>query len=284
LKIQPGGIEMKIQAFLVSLASILLMAPAWAQQSNGSSMASQTSIAAQGASDRQPLRAPTPANFWDGDDPNIVNLVTHPFANKAYVQGQTRPIRDRLNELDELTSENSRMIKDADSRAQRGIQMASEKSRVVDQHATDAMNRAQLAKTAAMEASNGVSVAEMRVASLDLYNSGAQTEIRFRAGQSLLNKNAKSALDTMMTPLAAQKGYIVEIHGFAPGRGRAATANAKKMSDSVVRYLVLTRKIPMYRISVLNTGTGKGTRTKHASSGRVEISVLHNGTVSTAQR
>src|SRR5262249_10889630 len=130
-----------------------------------------------------------------------------------------------------------------------------------------------------------VSSTERMVGTLDQYKAGgAQTEIRFRAGQGMLSKNAKHALDTMALPLKAQKGYIIEIRGFAPGRGRLANANAKKMSDSVVRYLVLTHRIPMYRISVLNMGTGKVAKNRHRGSGRVDISILQNAAVSVAQR
>ena len=100
---------------------------AWAQQTN-TNAASGTTAAAQSASEREPLASPRPKDFWDGDDPNLVNLVTHPFANKKYVQRQVGPIRDRLNELEQLTSENQAAIKDVDARAQRGIQMASEKT------------------------------------------------------------------------------------------------------------------------------------------------------------
>jgi OmpA-OmpF porin, OOP family len=273
---------MRNRIFAVSMMSILLAASLGAQQSAGSSGGSQS--APQTASDREPLQAPAANGFWDGDDPNVVNLVAHPFANKGYVRRQTAPITDRLNELDELTSENSSQIHDVDARATRGIQAASEKSTLADQHASDAMNRAQLAKTAAAEASTRVSGAEQMVGSLDQYKGGAQTEIRFRAGQSELSKNAKDALDSMVSPLKTQKGYIIEIQGLAPGKGRVATSNAKKMSDSVVRYLVLTHRIPMYRISVLNMGTGQHEKSRRASAGRVEVSVLQNGVVSTAQR
>ena len=110
---------MKSRLLLAIAVPLLFLAlPALAQQGTPATEVSQN------ASDREPRKATKPTDFWDGDDPNVVNLVSHPFANKAYVQRQTRPIHDRLNELDELTSENSRMVKDVDSRAQRGIQMA----------------------------------------------------------------------------------------------------------------------------------------------------------------
>src|SRR6266496_5625431 len=138
--------------FIFLVLSIVLALPGFAQQTDSSSPSTSSS-----ASERQPIPADKPANFWDGDDPNFVNLITHPFANKKYVQRQVGPIRDRLNELDQLTSENSRTIKDVDARATQGIRLASEKSSLADQHATDAGNRAQLAQTAATQVSTRVS-------------------------------------------------------------------------------------------------------------------------------
>ena len=222
-----------------------------------------------------------PANFWDGDDPNFVNLVTHPFASKKYVQRQVAPIRDRINELDELTSENSKAIKDVDARATQGIQMASEKSSLADQHATDAGNKAQLAQTAATQASTRVSTAEQMVGNLDQYKGTGQTEIRFRAGETVLSKAAKDALDEMAAPLKDQRSYIIEVRGFASGRGQAAIASSQKMADSVVRYLVLTHQIPVYRIFTMSMGNApvagaNGTMAKSTSGGRVEVNLMKN--------
>jgi len=279
---------MKIRTLIALLLLTLLALPGWAQTSaaSSSSAAGQAGPASQSASDREPLPPQTPKDFWDGDDPNVVNLVTHPFASKKYVQKHTQPIRDRINELDELTTENSRMIKDVDARSQQGIQLASEKSSLADQHATDAANKAQLAQTSATEASKRVSNAEQMVGNLDQYKGSAQTEIRFRPGQSVLSKNAKDALDEMAGPLKGQRSYIIEVRGFSAGRGQAAIASSQKMADSVVRYLVLTHEIPVYRIYVMSMGNvpaPEGTAAKHVSGGRVEISVLKNDLVTSAQ-
>src|ERR1700735_5428217 len=141
---------------LSSLVLGALTVPALAQ-SNSSSSAPQAAPTSGAA--LEPLTAPAHTNFWDGDDPNLVNLVTHPFANKKYVQRMTRPIKDRLNELDELTAANAGAIKDVDARAQRGIQMASEKTSIADQHASDAAAKAQQAQSAASQASTGVATA-----------------------------------------------------------------------------------------------------------------------------
>jgi hypothetical protein len=187
---------MKRHLFLTMLLSAALAVPALAQQTNATSSTQpaatgdQTTPVSSSAStrDREPIPPPTPTNFWDGDDPNLVNLVTHPFANKKYVQRQVGPIRDRLNELDELTSENGKTIRDVDSRAQQGIQLASEKVNLADQHASDAGNKAQMAQTSATQASTRVATVEQMVGNIDQYKTGAQTEIQFRPGQTVLSK------------------------------------------------------------------------------------------------
>jgi outer membrane protein OmpA-like peptidoglycan-associated protein len=255
---------------------------AWAQQTNNSSNPNTSSVS---QSDRDPIPDPRPKDFWDGEDPNFGNLVTHPITTKKYVQKYVGPIRDRINELDQLTAENSGQIKDVDARAKQGLQMASEKASLADQHASDSANKAQLAQAAANQASTRVSAAEQTVGNLDQYKGTAQTEIRFRAGQSELSKSAKDALDEMAGPLKDQRGYIIEVHGFSPGRGQTAIRNSQKMEESVVRYMVLNHNIPVYRIYTMSMGNptveGEG---KHPGGARVEVNVLKNDLATSSQK
>jgi outer membrane protein OmpA-like peptidoglycan-associated protein len=269
---------MKNEILAITLLCAAMALPGFAQQTNSSAQpGSQTPPASQTAS-KDPLQAPTSTDFWDGDDPNFVNLITHPFASKKYVQRLTVPIRDRVNELDGITADNSKAIKDVDSRAQQGIQLASEKSSVADQHATEAGTKAQTAQLAATDANTRVSSAEQMVSNLDQYKAGAQTEIRFRAGQTVLSKQAKDALDEMAAPLKDQRSYIIEVRGFAAGNGSAAIAASQKMADSVARYLVQSHQIPVFRIYVVAMGNAvtEGTAVRHNSGGRVEVNLLKN--------
>jgi outer membrane protein OmpA-like peptidoglycan-associated protein len=255
-----------------------------AQQNDSPSNAASAGASAN-TSDREPLASPRPKDFWDGDDPNLVNLITHPFANKKYVQRQVTPIRDRILELEQITSENSGLIKDVDTRAQHGIQLVSEKTSLADQHAGEASSKAQLAQTAASEASARVSTAEQMVGSLDQYKDSAQTEIRFVPGQTVLSKNAKEALDEMAGPLKDQRGYIIEVRGFAPGQGQTAIRSSQKMADSVVRYLVLTHNIPVYRIYEMSMGNAvTAAEGKQSGRARVEVSVLKSDLVTSASQ
>jgi outer membrane protein OmpA-like peptidoglycan-associated protein len=251
--------------------------PAQTAPAASSSMdqASSTSSPTVGATGKQPLQPETREGFWG---------KMNPFARKKYVQRQTQPIRDRVNELDELTANNSKMIKDVDARAQQGIQLASTKANEADQHAVDAGNRAQAAQQTATQANTRLTTVEQVVGNIDQYKATNQTEIRFRPGQSVLSQNAKTALDDMATPLKNQRGYIIEVQGFSSGHGQAAIATSQKMADSVVRYLVLNHDVPVYRIYVVGMGNAPvpsasaddQSKTKRTSGGRVEISLLKN--------
>jgi outer membrane protein OmpA-like peptidoglycan-associated protein len=237
--------------------------------------ADQNATTAQaGASGKAPLQPQTHEGFWGH---------LNPFARKKYVQRQTQPIRDRVNELDELTANNSKMIKDVDSRAQQGIQLASSKANEADQHAVDAGNRATQAQQTAQQAHTRLTTVEQVVTNIDQYKPTTQTEIRFRPGQTVLSKKAKEALDDMANNLKGQRGYIVEVQGFSSGRGQSAIQNSQKMADSVVRYLVLNHDIPVYRIYVVGMGNApvtqasdNGAKPKRISGGRVEVSLMKN--------
>jgi len=272
--------------FVVLLLAATLAMPAFAQDNSTSQTqstttqsttqsSSQTQMKGDTATGKQPLQPEAREGFWGR---------VNPFARKKYVARQTEPIRDRINELDELTAANSKNIKDTDARAQQGIQLASSKANEADQHAIEAGNKAQAAQQTAQQANTRLTTVEQVVTNIDQYQPSTQTEIIFKSGQTVLSKNAKSALDEMATPLKSQRGYVVEVQGFASGHGQAAIANSQKMAESVVRYLVLNHDIPVYRIYLVgmgnapipSTASNTETKPKRITGGRVEVSLLKN--------
>jgi len=271
---------MKNRVFVALLVVCVLALPALAQTSSTTqdqstaSQPTQSTASDQSGQPLQPLSLPPREGFWGR---------LNPFARKKYVQRQVQPIRDRLNELDELTAANSKMIKDVDTRAQQGIQLASTRASEADAHAVDAGNKAQAAQQTANQANTRLTTVEQVVGNIDQYKATNQTEIRFRPGQSVLSSNAKSALDDLAAPLKSQRGYIIEVQGFSSGRGTAAITTSQKMADSVVRYLVLNHEIPVYRIYVVGMGNApvqsastQDQSARRTSGGRVEVSLLKN--------
>jgi len=258
------------------LAAILAF-PALAQTSPSSQDQSNQPAASQPtqstdtatATGKQPLQPPSREGFWGR---------VNPFARKTYVKRQTDPIRDRVNELDDLTAANGKSIKDTDARALAGIKLASDKADQADQHAVDAGNKATMAQQSAQQATTRIQTVETVVGNIDQYKASNQTEIRFRPGQTMLSKSAKDALDQMASSVQGQRGYIIEVQGFSSGKGQVAIQNSQKMAESVVRYMVLNHEIPVYRIYLVGMGNApvESADAKHISGGRVEISLLKN--------
>lgn len=229
--------------------------------------ATQDTNSDQNTSARQPLQPEMRQGFWG---------KVNPFARKKYVQRQLTPIRDRVNELDDLTAANAKDIKDVDARAQEGIRQADAKATQADQHAVDAGNRAQQANQTALQASNRLNTVQQVVGNIDQYHATTQTEIRFRAGQTTLGPKAKQALDDMTANLQNEKGYVIQVQGFSP----AGVSSSQTMANAVVRYLVEKNQVPVYRVYVLGMGNAKvaaaagSAQTAHGN--RVEISLLKN--------
>src|ERR1019366_7948896 len=123
--------KMRNRTLLALLLAVVLAVPVFAQESSTpqtqpaaqTATATQTATKADSATGKDPLQPETREGFWGR---------MNPFARKKYIARQTQPIRDRINELDELTASNTRAIKDTDARAQQGIQLASAKASEAD--------------------------------------------------------------------------------------------------------------------------------------------------------
>ncbi len=275
---------MKNRYLMVLPLAATLMVPAMAQQSSSSTTdnqqpaatstqnATSTQTSASDTSARQPLQPQLKQGFWGH---------LNPFARKKYLERQLSPIRNRVNELDELTANNTKMLKDVDARATEGIRQASAKADQADQHAVDAGNRAQQANQTATQAGARLETVSNVVGNLDQYKPATQAEIHFKAGQTVLSAKAKEALDEIAQNLKDQKGYIVEVQGFAPGKGSAAISSSHAMADSVVRYLVLNHDIPVYRIFEVGMGNAPQQnaegKTVRLRGGKVNVTLMKNG-------
>jgi len=274
---------------LLTLAlAAAMVVPGWAQQTPASDSSSAPQMDQSQPPASQPAAKSTEANP-NGHEPLTYERHEgfwghlNPFARKKYVQKQLDPVRGRLNELDEITAQNAKAIKDVDARAQEGIRLASLKANEADMHAIDAGNRAQLANQTAQQATTRLNSVEHVVDNIDQYQPATQAEIHFRPGQMALSTKAKQALDDIAEPLKDQKGYIIEVQGFSPGHGQEAIQNSQQMAQSVVRYLVLKHDIPVYRIYTVGMGnaptpaSAEGSKATRTRGGRVEVALLKNG-------
>ncbi len=275
---KPNELTKKIT---VGVSALLLTGalaiPAHAQADQTSTPQAQTAPAPQqDAADSstyatgQPLQMQSKEGFWGH---------MNPFARKKWVKRQMDPVKDRVNELDQLQAKNANDIRDVDARAQAGIRKASDSAALADQHATEAGNRADAANSTAMAASTRTEQLHGTVSNLDQYQTVESTPVSFPAGRTTLGPKGKADLDEMAQKLSTEKGYIIEVQGYS----RAGVQNSTAMADSVVRYLVTEKQVPIYRI--YRSGMGKATAQttpdgETAIRNGVRVTLLHNSLAS----
>jgi outer membrane protein OmpA-like peptidoglycan-associated protein len=213
----------------------------------------------------KPLQGQSKEGFWGH---------LNPLARKKWVNRQTSPIKDQVNELDQLQSKNANDIKDVDTRSQAGIKNALNAANTADQHAQDASNRANSANQLASNASSRTDALGNTVGNLDQYQTVSSTSVKFAPGRTALGPTAKSDLDALATTLAGEKGYIIEVQGYS----KSGVQTSQAMADSVVRYLVTEHQVPVYRI--YRSGLGKNTTAaadgEQAVVNGVRVTLLHN--------
>ena len=217
----------------------------------------------------QPLTTQSHEGFWGH---------MNPMARKKWVNRQLNPVKGRLNELDQLSAENARQIKDVDQRTQAGIAKANNAAQVADQHATVAGNTANQAQQLAQQASTQTTNIGTTVNNLDQYQTITSVEIRFKSGQAVLGANAKDALDQLATQLQGQRGYLIEVQGYSAARGPGGVATSHRMASAVTRYLVTQHQVPLYKIHEIGLGNiplENGASRRHSGS-VVEVTLMHN--------
>lgn len=193
---------------------------------------------------KAPLATKTNEGFWG---------KVNPFARKKWVGRQLDPVKDRLNELDQLQAKNANDIKDVDQRAQNGIHAAQSTADQANQTAGQANQTATQATQVAQTASQKTEQLGQTVAGIDQFHPITNTDINFRPGQTVLNQKAKDALDQVVSQMQGQKGYVVEVAGYSRSRGMAGVQQSQHMAEAVVRYLA-EHQIPVWRIHEIAMG------------------------------
>jgi outer membrane protein OmpA-like peptidoglycan-associated protein len=268
--VKPGSIS----ALLVAAS---LGVPAMAQQQQpqvqtGATTNAQTqnqTTSTETGTGKAPLPTVDHEGFWGH---------VNPFARKKWVNRQLDPVKDRLNELDELQAKNARDIKDVDQRAQNGIHAAQSTADQASQTATQANQTAGQAQQLAQTATDKTNQLGQTVSGIDQFHPVTNTDIHFRAGQTMLNAKAKDALDQVVTQMQGQKGYVVEVAGYSRSHGTMGIENSQHMAEAVVRYLA-EHQIPVWRIHEVAMGNAPvddGNGGTAAPGSVVRISLMEN--------
>lgn len=204
-------------------------------------------------------------------------------ASKGYVRNQTTPLVNKVNELEDVTAQNTKAIKETDARAQAGIQTAQSDANAADQKATTASQQATQAQTQADAAAQKVQTLQTTVANLDNYHVVNEAEVQFGVNRSNLTKNAKAEIDKLASDAPNVKGYIFVIEGHTDSTGSAAHNDSlsDRRANAVVRHLIANNNIPAFRVYVVGLGEKAPVGSNKTSAGRsknrrAEVKLMSN--------
>ena len=204
-------------------------------------------------------------------------------ASKNYVKQQTTPLINKTNELDDMTAQNSKAIKDVDARAQQGIQQVNQAAAAADQKAQAAGQQAAQAQQSADNAVHRVDVLSNAVANLDNYRIVSETNVHFGFDKDFLTQQAKEELDKLAANVPNTKGYIITVEGGTDSVGPADYnySLSERRANSVIQYLGSKYNIPAHKIYLIGLGKDKPieenkTRDGRAANRRVDIKLMTN--------
>jgi outer membrane protein OmpA-like peptidoglycan-associated protein len=139
-------------------------------------------------------------------------------------------------------------------------------------------------KQEADQANQGVTDTNNRISDLDNYQAKYSETVYFKFGSSALSPDDKQKLDELAQKALNEKGYVIEVAGFADTTGKAARNQvlSEQRANAVIRYLEQQGNIPIHRIlAPAGMGTTHEAEPNTTPEGRkmnrrVEVKVLVN--------
>ena len=194
------------------------------------------------------------------------------------VENNLKETQVRLGETEQNAQRLSGQVQElsAVSNAARGGAKAAQET------ADNALNKAGSAQSSADKARAGVRATNERITLLDDFDVKDTVSVYFPAGSALLPKDHKAELEKFAGLIDGEKGFVIEVAGFASSDGDEAFNRrlSQKRADAVIQYLAETYRIPLRRF-VTPMGYGESqpvadnaTRDGRKENRRVEIRLL----------
>src|SRR5690242_19643876 len=142
-------------------------------------------------------------------------------ATKSYVRQQVTPVINKVNELDDLTAQNTKSIKETDERVQTAIREVDSAVGGANQKAQGADQEAQQAQVRADNVVQKVTNVEKVVADSDDYKVVKETSVQFAAGSFELSGGSKARLGELVGDASGLSNSVVVVEGFTDSKGGA---------------------------------------------------------------
>jgi outer membrane protein OmpA-like peptidoglycan-associated protein len=146
------------------------------------------------------------------------------------------------------------------------------------QETADQALAASKANSAEIQATND------RISQIDNYEAKQNIAVNFKVNSAVLSDEAKAALDEIAAQAKNEKGYLIQVTGYASADGPEARNRAlsERRAEAVRRYLAENHDIPLQRMinpfgfGELKPVAENNTREGRKQNRRVEVAILIN--------
>ena len=123
-----------------------------------------------------------------------------------------------------------------------------------------------------------------RISQIDNYEARQNIAVNFKVNSAVLSDEAKAALDEIAAQAKNEKGYLIQVTGYASADGGEARNRAlsERRAEAVRRYLAENHDIPLHRMinpfgfGELKPVAENDTREGRKQNRRVEVAILVN--------
>lgn len=205
-------------------------------------------------------------------------VLTTGCATKKYVQQQTTPTRQRIEELDK---KHGQALAQLEIKEQRDVSRVEERVLATENKANDAARAAQAADQKAIQAREAAQKAALlaqanqaklagladALGNFDNYKVFHTEEILFGFNRSTLNPEGRARLDQFVQKTSGLNRYVIEVEGFSDKAGAPDynLALSRRRADEVVRYLV-DHGVPLRRVHMIGLGSQQPQMTAGAAA------------------
>ncbi len=196
------------------------------------------------------------------------------------VEGRVAPVETRVGKAEARMTASEKRLAQSEDNAERLAGQIEELNTI----SNAAHGEAKAAQQTADDAVAAVQATNQRIAALDDYQLEKSVTVQFKAGSAFLSMEAKDLLDELAAYAETQKGFVIEIAGFASADGSEELNRrlSQRRAEAVSQYLAENHDIPLRRM-IIPFGYGEShpvadnsTRQGREGNRRVEVRVLVN--------
>ena len=236
-----------------------------------------------------------------GDSSGVLVAEKIKFTNDDFgvarsLESRVAPVETRVTTTEGRVDTAETRITAAEQNAQRLSGQLEELAAVANTArggAKAAQETADTALAAAKAASAEVQATNDRITQIDNYEARQNIAVNFRVNSAVLSAEAKAALDEIAAQAKNEKGYLIQVTGYASADGgkMANRTLSERRADAVRRYLAENHDIPLHRMinpfgfGELKPVAENDTREGRKQNRRVEVAILINkGLTASASR